>query len=362
MLIIKKITTQTLSVPLKTPFQTALRSVESADGVLVRIETADDLIGLGQAPPTAVITGETIESITSAIVKYIAPNIIGLSVADFEGTAETVQRTMIKNTSAKAAVDMALYDILAQSLNIPLYRLLGGSGKAVESDVTISLNEPRQMAADSLAAVNAGYRILKVKVGKGGVSDAQRVAEIRRAVGPETQLRVDANQGWTPKESIRVIQRMEDLGCGVTLVEQPVSAHDIDGLRYVTQRVNTPILADEAVFSPQDAMTIIHTGAADMINIKLMKTGGIREALKICDIAAAYGVPCMMGSMLESRLSVAAAAHLASARSIISMADLDGPMLCASDPFTEGPLFDGPLISFTDEPGIGVKYDEGSYR
>ncbi|MDR2649733.1 MAG: dipeptide epimerase [Clostridiales bacterium] len=353
---IKKVTTSIISVPLKTPFKTALRVVDSINDVCVRIETADGMVGLGEAPPTALITGETIDSVRAAIEGFIAPKIIGRSVMDFEDLMEAAQRALIKNTSAKAAVDMALYDIMAQALNLPLYRLLGGSRTELESDVTISLNDTDQMIADSMAAVENGFRILKIKTGKSGLKDAYRVTEIRQAVGSAIELRVDANQGWTPKESVRIIQAMEDGGCGASLVEQPVNAHDIDGLRYVTQNTATPILADEAVFSPSDAIEIIRTGAADMINIKLMKTGGIHEALKICDIAGIYGTPCMMGCMLESRLSTAAAAHLAAAKHIISMVDLDGPMLCASDPFTGGPNFSGARIKMSDDPGVGIIY------
>ena len=357
MLKIKRITAGVFSVPLKTPFKTALRVVDAINDVYVRVETDDGIIGLGEAPPTAVITGDTIESITAAVEAHIAPKITGLSVMDFEDVMEAVQTALVKNTSAKAAVDMALYDIRAQALNMPLYRLLGGSCNTLESDVTISLNDTRQMVEDSIAAVRNGFTILKIKVGKSGIIDAKRVSEIRREVGANTELRVDANQGWAPKESVRIIKAMEDAGCDVSLVEQPVNAHDIAGLRYVTQHVSTPILADEAVFSPRDAIEIIQTGAADMINIKLMKTSGIHEALKICDIAEIYGTPCMMGCMLESRLSVSAAAHLAAARRIITMADLDGPMLCAADPFTGGPSFTGAHITLTGETGIGIKYE-----
>jgi L-alanine-DL-glutamate epimerase-like enolase superfamily enzyme len=341
-------------MPLKTPFKTALRVVDAINDVFVRVETDDGIVGLGEAPPTAAITGDTIESITAAVLKYIAPAIVGRRIDDFQELMEAVQRALVDNTSAKAAVDMALYDIRARSLNLPLYRLLGGSKTVLESDVTISLNETSRMVEDSIAAVHSGFGILKVKVGGVGLSDAQRVMEIRRAVGAGIELRVDANQGWTPKESVRIIVAMEDMGCGVSLVEQPVNAHDIDGLRYVTRRTSTPILADEAVFSPCDAVEIIRTGAADMINIKLMKTGGIHEALKICDIAGIYGTPCMMGCMLESRVAVSAAAHLAASRQVVSMVELDGPMLCASDPFTGGPSFAGARIALTDEPGIGI--------
>ena len=357
MLKIKRVSAGLLSAPLKKPFKTALRVADAINSVIVRVETEDGAVGLGEAPPTAAITGETIESITSAVLNYIAPAITGRDAGDFEDMLEAVRRAAANNTSAKAAVDMALYDVRARALNLPLYRLLGGAGPTaeLESDVTISLNDARQMVEDSVAAVRDGFRILKVKVGKCGLADARSVMEIRRAVGAVVELRVDANQGWTPKESVRIIGAMEDGGCDISLVEQPVAAHDTDGLRYVTQRTATPILADEAVFTPRDAVEIIRTGAADMINIKLMKAGGIREALKICDIAAIYGTPCMMGCMLETRLAVSAAAHVAASRRVITMADLDGPMLCASDPFGGGPRFDGARITLSDEPGIGIR-------
>ena len=208
--------------------------------------------------------------------------------------------------------------------------------------------------ANILEAVDRGYRILKIKVGKEGRADVERIAAIRSAVGPDILLRVDANQGWNARQSVSIISAMEDKGLDIELVEQPVKAHDIEGMKYITRRVQTPILADESVFSPADAVEIIRQRAADLINIKLMKTGGIHEALKICDVAEIYGVECMIGCMLESRLSVAAAAHLAAGRSVITRADLDGPSLCSVDPYEGGPVFDEAAISMTGDPGIGV--------
>ena len=147
---------------------------------------------------------------------------------------------------------------------------------------------------------------------------------------------------------------MEDKGLNIELVEQPVPAHDVAGLKYVTGQVDTPILADEAVFSVQDAADLIALEAADLINIKLMKTGGIWNALKIAKMARQHGIECMIGCMLESRLSVAAAAHFAASQDIVAKADLDGPSLCAIDPYSGGPLFDGPTIRMTGDVGIGV--------
>ena len=261
---------------------------------------------------------------------------------------------ILKNTSAKAAVDMAIYDLWAKRWGAPLYKLLGGARTSFRTDITISVNPIDEMVADALDAVSRGYDILKIKVGKDGTGDVERIAAIREAVGPDVQLRVDANQGWTPKQSVAIISAMEDRNLNIELVEQSVKAHDIAGMQFVTSRVYTPILADESVFSPADAIDIIQKGAADLINIKLMKTGGIHQALKICDVAELYGVECMIGCMLESKLSVSAAAHLCCGRSVITKADLDGPSLCSVDPFTGGPVFEEALVTMSEAPGVGL--------
>ena len=208
---------------------------------------------------------------------------------------------------------------------------------------------------DSLEAVGRSFTTLKIKVGKEGDADVQRVAAIRQAVGPGVKLRVDANQGWTAAQSVSIIKAMEDKGLGIELVEQPVPARDIAGLKYVTGQVDTPILADEAVFSPADAADLIALHAADYINIKLMKTGGIWNALKICEMAKRHGVACMIGCMLESQVSVAAAAHLCASQEVITMADLDGPSLCAAPPMPGGPRFEGPVITMTGDAGVGLQ-------
>lgn len=351
---ITSIQTGFIKIPLKKPFKTALRSVDAVHDVLVKVETDEGYCGYGEAPPTAVITGDTHGSIIEAIEQFIAPAIVGQDLADFDAVMARLHKAIVGNTSAKAAVDMALYDIMAQSCGKPLYRYLGGTASTLETDITISVNPIDVMVEDSIAAVQEGYRILKVKVGKEGLHDVQRIAAIREAVGQDVVIRVDANQGWTAKESVRIIRAMEDKGLDIELVEQPVPAHDFEGMCFVTQNVLTPILADESVFSAADAVNIVQRRAADLLNIKLMKTGGIHEALRICAVAESYNVSCMIGCMLESKISVSAAAHLAGAKGIITMADLDGPALCKQDPYTGGPLYEGHSIVLLDNPGIGI--------
>lgn len=355
-MLIQDIQSGRISLPLRHPFKTALRTVDAIEDVVVRVVADTGEVGYGEAPPTAVITGDTIGSIECAIRDFIRPALLGMEVEDLDGIMGRLHSCIQKNTSAKAAVDMAVYDLYGKRFGAPLYQLLGGARKSFETDITISVNPIEEMVRDSLEAVERGYRILKVKVGKEGAKDVERIAAVREAVGPQIRIRVDANQGWTAKEAVPIISAMEDRGLDIELVEQPVSAHDIDGMAAITRQVRTPILADESVFSPADAVDIIRRGAADLINIKLMKTGGIWQALKICDVAEIYGVECMIGCMLESRLSVAAAAHLAAGRSVITRADLDGPSLCSVDPYTGGPVFREAQISMSDDPGVGVDH------
>ena len=353
-MVIQDIRTGRISLPLRHPFKTALRTVTHLEDVVVMVVADDGQVGYGEAPPTAVITGDTMGSVECAVRDFIRPALVGMEVEDLDGVMKKLQACMVKNTTAKAAVDMAIYDLWGKRYGIPVWRALGGAQRELETDLTISVNPVEEMVRDSLEAVERGYRILKIKVGKDPKADVERMAAIREAVGPDVKLRVDANQGWRAKEAVAIISAMEDKGLDIDLVEQPVPAHDLEGMVYVTSRVQTPILADESVFSPADAVEIIRRGAADLINIKLMKTGGIWQALKICDVAEIYGVECMIGCMLESRLSVAAAAHLAAGRSVITRCDLDGPSLCAEDPFTGGPIFDEAVIRMSDDPGIGV--------
>lgn len=353
-MVIRDIQTGRISLPLRHPFKTALRTVDAVDDVVVRVVADDGQVGYGEAPPTAVITGDTLGSIECAVRDFIRPALVGMEVEDLEGVMARLHSCILKNTSAKAAVDMALYDLYGKGLGAPVYRLLGGARKSFLTDITISVNPIDEMVRDSLEAVRRGYGILKVKVGKEGLADVERIAAIRQAVGPDVLIRVDANQGWQAKQSVAIISAMEDKGLDIELVEQPVKAHDLAGMKYVTERVQTPILADESVFSARDAVDIIQAGAADLINIKLMKTGGIHEALKICAVAELYGVECMIGCMLESRLSVAAAAHLAAGRAIVTRADLDGPSLCSVDPYSGGPIFDEAVVTMSGDPGIGV--------
>lgn len=348
-----------IAIPLKRPFKTALRTVNAIDDVVVKITTDTGRVGYGEAAPTAVITGDTIGSITYVVEEVIAKQLIGMEIENTEAIMERLDGCIVKNTSAKGAVDIAIYDLVGQLYNAPLHKLWGGYRDKLQTDLTISVNEPEQMAMDSVEAIHLGYQTLKVKVGKDSLRDIERIKAIRKTVGCDVAIRIDANQGWQPKEAVRALRKMEDEGLSIELVEQPVSAHDLEGLKHVTDNVSIPVMADESVFSALDALKIMQLRAADLVNIKLMKTGGIHNALKICAMAEIYGIECMMGCMLEGKISVTAAAHLAAAKRVITKIDLDGPALCSEDPIEGGANFNEYQITVTNEPGFGFKKING---
>jgi o-succinylbenzoate synthase len=357
---IKSIEFGMLRVPMKTPFKTALRTVDHIEDVVIIIETDTGHRGYGSAPATAVITGETHGSIIEAIRKIIFPRILDHDVRNLNHLVDLIQQSMYMNFSAKAAVEIAVYDLFAQSFNAPLYSVLGGGETIISTDLTISVDYIDKMVADALQAIEQGFDALKIKVGKDLALDIERVKAIHAAVNGKALLRLDANQGWTPKQTVSALRHLEDSGVEIELIEQPVRSDDIAGMKYVTERVATPVMADESTFGPREVIDIIQSHAADIINIKLMKTGGISNAIKIADIAAIYGVECMIGCMAETSIGVSAAAHVAVAKSSsITRIDLDSPALASVNPLIGGVKFENSEISIGEAPGLGIEGIKG---
>lgn len=345
-----------VSVPLIKPFKTALRTVEVAQAIFVKVTCDNGLIGWGEAPPTHVITGDHLKGIEGAITDVLRPFLLGKSLLQYEVLFQGMNEILVGSTSAKAAVDMALYDCISQHCGLPLYQFLGGHKDEIETDFTVSVNGPEEMGEDAVSYVKQGFNVLKVKVGKDcPTKDVERIQEIRRRVGKETKIRLDANQGWTVKDAIRVIRKMEDLQLHIELVEQPVKAFDIEGLKQVTDAVDTFIMADESVFSPKQAFEVVKTRSADFINIKLMKSGGIYQAQKINELAEVSGMECMVGSMIETKLGITAAAHFAASKKNITRFDFDAPLMLAKDVINGGIKYTGRKISLPTEPGLGIK-------
>ena len=352
---IQSIKTFEVSVPLVKPFKTALRTVTTAHAVYVVVTDDEGRKGYGEAPPTHVITGETLVSIKHTIDQILAPVLLGKDLANTEQLFATLHETIIGNTSAKAAVDMAIFDLLAQQVEQPLYRYLGGYRDSIETDFTVSVNKPEEMAADAKQYVAAGFNVLKIKVGIGDISeDLARIKAIREHVGYDIKLRLDANQGWNAKEAVKAICQMEDEGLAIELIEQPVIKHDFEGLKYVTDHTYTPIMADEAVFSPVDMKRLLEMRAADLVNLKLMKSGGIYKAMQMNKMAEAYGVECMVGSMIETKIGLSAAAHFAASQRNITRYDFDAPLMLASETIDGGIVYNGRVVTFANNPGLGI--------
>ena len=353
---ITNIQTKILKAPLKTPFVTSLRRVEALEDLVVIIECDDGSVGHGEGAPTPQITGETLGSML-ATIEYIKPHILGREIEDFDVIIQLVHSVIVKNTSAKSALEIALYDLKAKSEKLPLYRMLGGKKTKFSTDITISIGDIDKMIADCHSAVALGYDTLKIKIGDNPQKDVERVVAIHDALDKRIKLRLDANQGWSAQESVSLLHVLEKQDIIAEFIEQPVAADDIEGLKYIKERVQTPLLADESIFSLKDARKLLEMQAIDYVNIKLAKTAGISQALELADLSQSFGVKCMIGCMLEGPISVAAGVHVASAKAdIITMLDLDAVALLASHPVTTSIKFKESTITLSDEIGLGVDY------
>ncbi|GAA0605155.1 L-Ala-D/L-Glu epimerase [Virgibacillus siamensis] len=353
---IRQVETFHASIPLNSPFKTALRTVTVAETVVVKITCDNGIIGWGEAPPTHVITGDSMASITYAINNIFKPLLVGEAILHYELLFEKIDASVIGNTSAKAAIDMAVYDCIAQHASMPLVQFLGGYTDQVETDYTVSVNSAEEMADDAQQYLGDGFSVLKVKVGKDTIDhDMKRIQAIRKRIGSRAKIRLDANQGWQAKEAVRAIRKMEELDLNIELIEQPVHKDDFEGLKYVTDNTATPIMADESVFSPDDAKRLLEMHAADLINIKLMKAGGIHHAMKMAKLAAVYGVTCMVGSMIETKIGITAAAHFAASQPNIRYCDFDAPLMLAGDLIEGGITYNGSKISLGAKAGLGIE-------
>lgn len=350
-MIITKVCCQTSQLKLHTPFKTALRVAHEIDNIEVSIHTDSGLVGIGATVPTWVITGDSKEGIIAAIEGPIQAALLGEDASNLNILLAKMHRACINNMSAKAAVDIALHDLFAKQLEQPLYAVLGGN-KPLTTCMTIGLDAPEIMQAAARKAVSNGFSALKIKVGNDPHLDIERITAIDEVISADICLRLDANQGWKPKEAIQVIRELERLAFNVDWIEQPVHAKDFDGMKYVTDNVSSLIMADESIFSPQDAFELLKNRVVDLLNIKLLKCGGIGEAKKIADLGALYGIQCMIGSMMESSMSVCAAAHFAASHPNVVYCDFDAPLWLMDAP--KGMVYQEENVSLSKLPGLGI--------
>jgi L-alanine-DL-glutamate epimerase-like enolase superfamily enzyme len=333
-----RLNAEPLDLALATPFRIARSVQHEAHNVLVRLE-ADGATGLGEAAPKEYY-GETRAGALEAVA-HLAGH-LGDDPFALEAILDALDDALHANPAAKAAVDMALHDLVGRRLGVPVYRLLGLSAeRAPHTSYTISIDTPEAMARRARQARD--FTVLKIKLGSS--NDLETVRAIRAA--SDARLRVDANAAWTAKEAIATLNALAPYD--IELVEQPVARGDLEGLRLVREHVPIPVFADESCVTLEDIPRLV--GRVDGINIKLMKCGGLRHAVRMIHAARAHHLRVMLGCMIESSLAITAAAHLTP---LVDYADLDGALLLAHDPFEGVEVRAGRLV-LPDRPGLGVR-------
>ncbi|KRM04053.1 l-alanine-dl-glutamate epimerase related enzyme of enolase superfamily protein [Liquorilactobacillus ghanensis DSM 18630] len=341
---------------LKRPFVTALHQVNEITAVRVRIGLANGYSGVGAAVPNEQVTGDILASMIVVMEQLIKPALLGQDVQNWNDLLEKLHQTIRGNTPAKAAFEIALYDLRAQLFQISLTALLGGKPRQVATDYTISLDKPAAMLTRAQKITAAGFSSLKIKLGEQQpAADILLVERIAKAVPTDISFRIDINQAWSVKQTLAAAAAWSAAKLKIDFIEQPVSATDLFGMQQLTAMAPFPIMADESVHSAQDALKVIQLHACDFVNIKLMKTGGLSQAQIINDLCQTAGIKCMVGCMIESRESIAAAAAFAAANTNVIYADLDSVFMSVPSAETGGFTIQGTSLLPSNDSGLGFK-------
>ena len=336
---------------LSEPYKIAYETVETVTNIFLRIETNQTINGYGCAAPDIHVTGETPEDVLQALNDIIGPSIRGSDPLRPVMLLERLKPMLENRPSALAATDMALLDIMGKVSNLPLWRLLGGYRDRMKTSVTIGILPEKETAEHARNWVSLGFTSLKLKGGIHMESDIERVMRVRETVGDKIELRFDANQGFSLEDSITFVR--ETRKARLELIEQPTPKGEPDLLGRVTSGVPIPVMADESLMTLRDAFRIARRDLADMVNVKLMKVGGIEEALQINAVAKSAGLEVMVGCMDEAALAISAGLHFALARSNVIYADLDGHLGLLGDPSEGTVLLHNGTLFPKDMPGLG---------
>lgn len=352
---ITEVKIEKFSIELTEPFKVAFAEVSHAESLLIKIETDEGVEGYGEAAPFAPVTGETPEGCL-AVLKMFRQGLVGMNPLDIEKIHGMMDGLVHGNGSAKCAVDIALHDIKGKVMGQPLYRVLGGYQDTVQNDITVGIQTPEKMAETARKYVQDwGYRILKIKVGIDPEEDLRALGLIRQAVGPDIRLRVDANQGYTVSRAIYALEGMKKYG--VEAAEQCLPDWDMEGAAYLRQKVSgIQLMLDESIHTTKDAARACRLKAADILNIKLMKCGGLYRGAQISTLAENFGLTCMVGCMLESKIAITAGLSLVASRKNITEADCDS-FLYYKDADTGMPggfEREGDLFRLSEKPGLGL--------
>lgn len=321
-----------LDLRMKSGYTIAYETIDSCSNIILKITTSNGLTGWGCAAPDFEITRETAEEVIENTKNLIIPLLIGRDPFQMVHFLETLKSQNPKMRSTLTMVDMALYDLLARKTDIPLYKLLGGFRYKIQTSVTIGICDMQETLSMGNDYWKQGFRILKLKGGLNLEEDIEKVFKLREILGKDLVLRFDANQGYTVEESVAFIDRTKAVG--IELLEQPTPYSNDEAMRKVVENVKVPVMADESIRSLADVYRLSKHDSSDMINIKLMKVGGITEAKHINSVAKASQMEVMVGCLDECALGIAAGLHFALSRPNVEYADLDGHLDFTNDPFS----------------------------
>lgn len=346
-----------VKMPLNEPFIISKGPLYHATITIVKIYIDPTNYGIGECCPYRTIHTETQEG-SVAQGKLIADLIMGQDPREIRRLLKMIDKMIVGHASIKAAFDMALYDLNAKLAGLPLYKYLNGdSSKRITTNMTVSLMEAEAMVNKAQQYVDEGFKTLKLKLGqRPSQLDVDRVIKVRKKVGEDISLSIDANQGWNYSEALHALQNME--GLNVKYCEAPIYSTNQLHLQELRQKSPVLIMGDETVFNHFDAFQMLSKGCIDLINIKLGKSGGICTAMKIAAIAESYGVDCQVGCFSESRLGISALVHFAMAWDNIIYYDLDSPLMHSIDPINGGLQYHrDKSVTLDEAPGIGADFD-----
>ena len=341
-----------VTMRLTEPYTIAYESVETTTNVFLKVETDRGITGYGCAAPDLQVTGETATSVMEAVNDLILPRIKGSNSLRSAMLLERLKAVLGQQPSVLAAVDMALHDILGKCSGMPLWKLLGGFRKSIQTSITIGILPEKETVERALYWVGEGFRCLKLKGGLDVGSDIIRVRSVREAVGDKIEIRFDANQGFSVDDALKFVNETKKVK--IELLEQPTPVGQPDLLGRVTSGVSIPVMADESMMTLRDAFRLARRDLVDMVNIKLMKVGGIAEALQINAVARSAGYEVMVGCMDESALGIAAGLHFALARPNVLYADLDGHIGLEGDPAADAVILKKGTLFPNNKPGLGI--------
>ena len=336
------------------PYTIAFKTITEVNNVFFEVELENGIIGIGSANPSEYVVGESFQQCVSALSADKNQWLVGRSISEFESLLKELFHHTPVNPSARAAIDVALYDAFTQFLGIPLYKYLGRKVKSLETSVTIGIMGVTETLQECKDYVDLGFNTIKVKLGHDLELDIERIRKMREIHGNSIVIRIDANQGYTADQTIRFYTETE--GMDVELIEQPIPADQIDELKGLPDRVKRIIAADESLIGAKDAIKLVSdVPACGIFNVKLMKCGGIYQGQKIVDIAENSGIELMFGCNDESRVSITAALNLAYSSLNTKYIDLDGSFDIVKDIVEGGFDLKGGIMTPLDLPGLGIK-------